>query len=84
MSRPHGQILDVARSWDEACDTIAAWEESDMQEGVYSPGNYYISTYTDEDGMCSDCSFYKACRELDEPNPNDPACIMFERKEGGA
>lgn len=79
MSRQNGQILDVARSWDEACDTIAEWEESDSQDGVYSPGNYYISTYTDEDDTCVGCTFFERCRELDEPNPNDPACIMFAR-----
>lgn len=38
-----GCILDVVNSWDEACDTIAAWEESDMQDGVYAPGSYYIT-----------------------------------------
>lgn len=81
MSRQNGQILDVVRSWDEACDTIAAWEESDMQDGVYSPGNYYISEYTDADDKCVNCAFFASCRDLDEPSHEDPACIMFARKE---
>lgn len=37
--------------------------------------------YTDADGRCSDCSYLEKCRELDEQNPNDPACIMYDRKE---
>lgn len=80
-SWPHGHILDVYDTREEARDTIAAWEEQDMDECVYSPGNYYISEYADEDGRCADCSFLAKCRELDEPNPNEPACIMFARKE---
>lgn len=79
MSRPHGQILDVYKTREEARDTIAAWEEEDMLDCVYSPGNYYISEYTDEDDTCVGCTFFERCRELDEPNPNDPACIMFAR-----
>lgn len=47
-SYPTGCILDIVKSWDEACDTIANWEESDMQDGIYSPGRYYI-TRTEKD-----------------------------------
>lgn len=40
---PSGRILDVADSWDEACDIIEAWEDSDEQDGIYAPGRYYIT-----------------------------------------
>lgn len=45
-SYPWARVLDVMETWDEACDTIAAWEDSDIQDGVYSPGRYYITPIT--------------------------------------
>lgn len=42
-SWPHGHILDVCDTRDEARDTIEAWEEQDMLDCVYSVGNYYIA-----------------------------------------
>lgn len=41
---PFGRILDVADTWEEARDIIAAYEEQDMEDCVYSVGRYYIST----------------------------------------
>ena len=42
-SYPSASILDVLETRDEARDTIAAWEELDMDECTYSPGRYYIT-----------------------------------------
>lgn len=83
-SWPHGNILDVCDTRREARETIAAWEEQDMDECVYSPGNYYISEFREEKGLCGDCSYFEKCRELDEPDPKGPSCIMFARKEGSS
>lgn len=80
-SWPHGHILDVCETREEARDTIEAYEEQDIDDCVYSPGNYYISEVSIESGPCRNCAYFEKCRELDEPMPNDPSCIMFARKE---
>lgn len=42
---PSARVLDVVDSWEEAKETIEAWEDQDMVECVYSPGRYYITPW---------------------------------------
>lgn len=44
---PSARVLDVVDSREEAKDIIAAWEEQDMIDCVYSPGRYYITPWSD-------------------------------------
>ena len=38
----NGDVIDEFNTYEEAVDAMIAYEESDMEEGIYTPGFYEI------------------------------------------